>query len=69
MAGDVGVDLEEGGGAEAAEAVKAGEDFVQDYGEAGPLVGIVGVGLGDDLGPVGEEGGVGADDLDEGVLK
>lgn len=31
MAGDVGVELEEGGGGEAAEAVEAGEYFVVDY--------------------------------------
>lgn len=35
---DVRVDLQEGGGGVAAETVEAGEDFVEDYGEAGPGV-------------------------------
>ena len=37
--GDVGVELEEGGGGEGAEAVEAGEDFVEEDGEAGPVCG------------------------------
>lgn len=50
--------LEERGGAEAAEAVEAGEDFVEDYGEAGP-------GCGRWVGGSGEEGGR-ANCVDEG---
>lgn len=39
MDGDVGVDVEEGGGGEGAEAVEAGEDFVEEDGETGPVWG------------------------------
>lgn len=49
------MDLEEGGGAEAAEAVEACEYFVMDYGEAGPGLGVGGGG--GRVGGFGEERG------------
>ena len=78
MDGDVRVEVEEGGGGEGAEAVEAGEDFVEEDGEAGPVWGgvsmgveggmwgglTVGVGGGIDGGE-----GVGADDFDEFALE
>lgn len=67
MAGNIWVDLEERSGAEAAEAVEACEDFVEDYGKADPLVRVIGRCW--CCGCFGEEGWVGADGLDEGVLE
>lgn len=63
--GDVGVQGEVGGGGDPGKTVEAGEDFVEDDGEAGPG-GRLRLAGGES---VGEELGMSAHDLDEGVLE